>query len=60
MRLTTKRANDLKRMVKKVTGRNMKDIEIEAFGNDFIEYSFYSSGYDRTKNRKTYDRIALK
>lgn len=60
MRLTIKRANDLKRMVKKATGRNMKDIEIEAFSDDFIEYSFYSSGYDRAKNRKTYDRIALK
>lgn len=60
MKPTTKRVNDMKRMVKKATERNMKDIEIEAFGDDFIEYSFYSSGYDRAKNRKTYDRIALK
>ena len=60
MKLTAKRANDLKRMVKKVTGRNMKDIEIEAFGDEFIEYSFYLSEYDRAKGRKTYDRITLK
>lgn len=60
MKLTVKETGELKRMVKKATGRNIKDIEIEAFSDDFIEYSFYSSGYDRAKNRKTYDRIALK
>ena len=47
-------------MVKKATGRNMKDIEIEAFGNDFIEYSYFALGYDRIKNKRTYDKITLK
>lgn len=35
----------------------MKDIEIEAFGDDFIEFSFYKTNYDRVTNKKSYERI---
>lgn len=60
MKLTVKETNELKRMVKKATGRNMKDIEVESFSDGFVEYSYFASGYDRTKNKRTYDKITLK
>ena len=35
----------------------MKDIEIEAFGDTFIEFSFYKTNYDRVTKKKSYKRI---
>lgn len=57
MYITKKEENELKREVKKATGFNMKDIEIEAFGDNFIEFSFYKTNYDRVTNKKSYKRI---
>lgn len=57
MTITKKELNELKREVKNATGNAMKDIEIEAFGKDFIEYSYYKTNYDKVANRKSYDRI---
>ena len=56
--MTQKEINELKREVKKATGRNMKDIEIEAVGMDFITYSFYETNYARVTNKKTYKTIS--
>ena len=58
MMITKKEENTLKREVKKATGLNMKDIEIESFGSAFVEYSFYKTNYDRVTNKKSYGRIA--
>ena len=57
MYITKKEENELKREVKKATNFNMKDIEIEAFWDTFIEFSFYKTNYDRVTNKKTYKRI---
>lgn len=40
MWITKKEERELKREVKNATGMNMKDIEIEAFGNDFCRVQF--------------------
>lgn len=57
MYITKKELNKLKREVKMQTGFNMKDVEIEAFGDSFIEFSFYKTNYDRVTNKKSYERI---
>lgn len=57
MYITKKEENELKREIKKATNFNMKDIEIEAFGDTFIEFSFYKTNYDRVTNKKSYKRI---
>ena len=60
MYITKKEERELKREVKNATGINMKDIEIEAFGNDFVEYSFYKTNYDKVTNNKSCGRIKRK
>ena len=57
MLLTKKEESKLKREVKKKTGFNMKDIEIEMFGDHFIEFSFYKTNYDRVTHKKSYQRV---
>ena len=57
MYITKKEENELKREVKKATNFDMKDIEIEAFGDTFIEFSFYKTNYDRVTKKKSYKRI---
>ena len=57
MKLTTKEINELKREVKKATGRNMKDIDILAYGTDFITFGYYESNYDRVTNNITSETI---
>ena len=32
----------------------MKDIEIESFGDHFIEFSFYKTNYNRVTNLKSF------
>lgn len=57
MWITKKEERELKREVKNATDINMKDIEIEAFGDHFIEFSFYKTNYDKVTNNKSYGRI---
>lgn len=54
MKVTKKFENELKRKVKSLTGFKMKDIEIEAFGDHFIEFSFYKTNYNRVTNVKSF------
>lgn len=56
--MAKKEINELKKGVKRVTGRNMKDIEIEAVGNDFITYSFYETNYAKATSKKSYETIS--
>lgn len=56
-KMTKKEINELKKEVKKATGRNMKDIEIEAWGDDFISYCFYRTNYDRVTNNQSHETI---
>lgn len=55
--MTKKEMNVLKKEVKKATGRNMNTFEIEAYGDDYIIYSFYNSNYDRAIGNKTKEKI---
>lgn len=57
MYITKKEENELKREVKRATGFSIKNVEIEAFGDNFIEFSFYKTNYDRVTNKKSYKRI---
>lgn len=55
--MTKKELTNIKRIVKKSTGRNITISEIEAIGDDFIIISYYKSGYDRMTNNKTMETI---
>ena len=52
--MVVKFENELKRKVKSLTGFKMKDIEIEAFGDHFIEFSYYKTNYNRVTNVKSF------
>lgn len=54
MKVTKAFENELKRKVKTLTGFKMKDIEIEAFGINFIEFSFYKTNYARVTHAKSF------
>lgn len=58
MKLTNKEISDLKREIKLVTGRDMKDIEsIESFDDYYICFGYYPSKYEQLKHMMTYETI---
>ena len=56
-KMTKKEINELKRKVKKETGRNMKDVTIRAFGDSFIEFGYYKTNYDKVTSNMTTETI---
>ena len=58
--MTKKEINELKREVKRATGRNMKDIEeISMVSAAKIEFGYYKTNYDRSAagTRETAEKL---
>lgn len=56
--MTKKEINELKREVKRATGRNMKDIEeISMVSATKIEFGYYKTNYDRVIKNMSYQTI---
>jgi len=61
MTITKSEINNLKKIVKKETGMNMKDVEIESFNYETkeIKYSYFKSNYAKVTNQKTTKNIVF-
>lgn len=56
--MTKAQLSEMKRVVKKATGLNMNQIEIESYSANTIGYSFYKTNYDKARGVKTYGEVA--
>ena len=57
---TTKEINEMKRTIKKATGKNMNEIEITNYSDNMIGYKYFATNYDRTVNKYTHETIVTK
>jgi len=56
---TAKEITEMKRIVKKATGRNMKDIEITFYSASLIGYKYFATNYDRATNNYTHGTVGV-
>lgn len=57
--MAKKELTNIKRTIKKATGRNLNSFDIEAWGDDFAVISYYKSGYDRASGNKTLETVTI-
>ena len=56
---TMKEINEMKRIVKKATGGNMKDIEITSCSASVISYKYFGTNHDRVTNNYTHGTVEV-
>jgi len=56
---TAKEITEMKSIVKKATGRNMKDIEITSYSASVIGYKYFATNHDRVTNNYTHGTVGV-